>query len=149
MTSIFAYGTLMYPEVISIILGRPVASGGLCDAILGGYRRVAVPGRVYPTGIPSAAHQIQGKLIQNLTAAEVGLLDLYEESFYVRTPVFVLTDGGREEAFVYIDGRNPLPFAVQDWDQEVFEREYLQAFIRDLPGRWGTEITKHQIPNPK
>lgn len=137
-SGLFVYGSLMFPEVFSIVLGRTVQNEDLSDATLTGYRRIAVPGRTYPTGIVSSGSLIRGKLIRDLSDADLERLDAYEESFYVRKTVDVQTSKGMEEAFAYIDGRNPLPFECHDWNPETFEKTF-PAFISKLRAGWKRE----------
>ena len=139
MPSLFAYGSLMYPEVAGIILGRSVDSHHLVDAMVKNYRRIAIPGRPYPTGIAAPIHQIHGKLLLGLSKSDLKRLDAYEESFYIRKRVTVEIADGLRNAFLYVDSRNPLPFPIQEWDAEKFEREHLPAFVKSLGTRWKAE----------
>ena len=43
--TVFAYGTLIFPEVVEIVVGRRPPKW---DALLPGYRRARLDGRVYP-----------------------------------------------------------------------------------------------------
>ena len=139
MPFVFTYGSLMFPEVIEIILGRPIAPEELADAVLEGYRRVAIPDRPYPTGIPALGFHIEGKILGPITEQELEQLDAYEESFYIRIPVSVSTQKGQQTAFTYIDGIGELPFALHDWDPEMFQRKHLQAFLAKLRKGWSTQ----------
>lgn len=122
----------MYPEVIRIVLHRTIDDLEIRDAVLEGYRRVAVPARSYPTGIAALGSKIHGKLVSGLTEEDLRRLDAYEASFYVRTTVSVQTDRGMAKAFAYIDGRDPLPFPIREWDAETYEKEHLATFINTL-----------------
>lgn len=126
--SLFAYGSLMYPEIIRIALKRIIDDLEIRDAVLDGYRRVAIADKFYPTGIASPGSTIHGKLISGLSDDDLERLDRYEASFYVRKTVTVRTERGVEEVFAYIDGRNPLPFALKEWDQKMYEE---QVFSRE------------------
>ena len=79
MANLFTYGSLMFPEVLAIVLGRNFNNEDMIDAILQGYRRVAIPDRTYPTGIESPDSHINGKLIAGITEADLQRLDAYEE----------------------------------------------------------------------
>ena len=118
------------------ILGRPVAVEELRDAVLEGYRRVAVPDRPYPTGIPAPEFRIEGKLLGPITEPELQKLDAYEESFYIRIPVSVTTRDGIHRALTYIDSRSPLPFELQEWDPETFRKYHLKNFAKKLLAGW-------------
>lgn len=136
MPEVFTYGSLMYPEVVQTILGRSIAATELRDATLEGYRRVAIPDRPYPTGVPVPGFRIEGKLLGPITESELQKLDAYEESFYVRIAVSVTTHEGIREALTYIDGRSQLPFTLQNWDPEKFEKHHLETFIQKLKTCW-------------
>ena len=136
---VFTYGSLMFPEVIEIILDRHIASEELRNAVLEDHRRTAIPERPYPTGIRASGFCIEGKILGPITQKELECLDAYEESFYVRIPVSVRVDGKRQDALAYIDGRDPLPFAMSEWDPESFEREHLPSFLKKLRVGWSAE----------
>lgn len=134
--SLFAYGSLMYSDVIRIVLNRAIDDLEIRHAVLDGYRRVAVPGRPYPTGIPQPGSRIRGKIITGLSKKDLARLDAYEEAFYVRQTITVQTERGMEEALAYIDGRSPLPFAAEEWDAEFFIKEHLFEFVEKLKKEW-------------
>lgn len=136
MANLFAYGSLMYSDVIRIVLNRAIDDLEIRDAVLDGYRRIAVPERPYPTGIAQPGSQIRGKIITGLSGKDIQRLDAYEESFYVRQTVTVQTERGMAEAFVYIDSRSPLPFAAEEWDAKRFEKDHLAAFAEKLEQKW-------------
>jgi gamma-glutamylcyclotransferase (GGCT)/AIG2-like uncharacterized protein YtfP len=135
MNALFAYGSLMFPEVTSIVLGRNVNDDDFLDAMLRHYRRVAIPERSYPTCIKFAGSSVKGTVILNLSEDDLKKLDAYEESFYRRMEVNVETARGSISAYAYVDSRDPLPFELTEWDRETFARDFLSNFVQGLRSR--------------
>lgn len=71
MFKVFTYGSLMFPEVIEIVLGRKLLREELNDAVLEGFRRVAIPNRPYPTGLSAVGCRIEGKILGPITSQEL------------------------------------------------------------------------------
>src|SRR5882757_5454418 len=77
---LFAYGSLMFDEVLIALLGRiPTRT----PAIAAGWRVIALPERVYPGLIQASGDaDAPGVLIHGLTAAEWAVLDAFEDNAY-------------------------------------------------------------------
>jgi len=90
MSQVFVYGTLMWPSILSTVLGRvPKARA----AALEGVHRLKVKDQVYPAAVDfirgdtsSACAMIHG-LILEVHAEELVLLDDYEDDEYELKPV--------------------------------------------------------------
>src|SRR6266487_644351 len=76
--ALFVYGSLLFPEVMRVLLGRIPA--GL-PASVAGWRVAALPGRVYPALVPGET-VAKGQLISDLTPADWRLLDAFEDDVY-------------------------------------------------------------------
>lgn len=132
MHSVFVYGTLMFPNVISAVLGREVTAKELTNATLQNHRRIAVQNEAYPTAIAAMGYRIAGKLLQGVTETEMRLLDAYEGETYARVAVSVVTDTGDHDVFTYLDTHETVPSALRDWDPEHFENTQMQSYLREL-----------------
>src|ERR1700754_1708591 len=62
--NLFAYGTLMLPDVLEFILERSLPSE---PATLGGFSRYMVRDRVFPAVIPDGKHDVHGLVLFGLT----------------------------------------------------------------------------------
>lgn len=114
-TPIFVYGSLMYPSVLTALLGRcPPAQA----AVLTGFRRLRIRGEVYPALVqtdlqpatktqrsdaaapdaptpgpspgPGPGHKLSGLVrgvVLSVSPAELSALDAYEDEEYTRRPV--------------------------------------------------------------
>ncbi|MDT3438576.1 MULTISPECIES: gamma-glutamylcyclotransferase family protein [unclassified Pseudofrankia] len=89
--ALFAYGTLMFGDIVEALLGRRPA---FTAAVIAGWRAARLPGRVYPGLVPAAGRRASGLLLSGLCAAEWALLDDFEGDAYVLCPVETETLGG-------------------------------------------------------
>jgi gamma-glutamylcyclotransferase (GGCT)/AIG2-like uncharacterized protein YtfP len=118
--SLFAYGTLRFPDVLVALLGRvPDRS----PAIVPGRRVAALPGQVYPVLVPGES-AAGGVLITGLTAGEWRIIDAYEDDFYDLRPV-TLVDGRVGWAYLTDDRTVGLP---ADWSPGDFTTAHLAGF---------------------
>lgn len=124
------YGTLMYPEVLTALLGRvPDRSAGTAP----GHRAAALPGRPYPGLVPHQGGRATGLVLGGLTAAELRLLDAYENPRpapdYAREPLTL--DGGRRcVTYVWLG-----PVLPADWDAGAFAATTLDTYAAGC-ARW-------------
>mmetsp|Transcript_21917 Transcript_21917/g.47842 ORF Transcript_21917/g.47842 Transcript_21917/m.47842 type:complete len:145 (+) Transcript_21917:31-465(+) len=127
----FVYGTLMAPEVVKRLINRVPT---FKPATLKGFVRYKVKDQVYPAIVPSAESAVQGKVITNLSAEELKVLDAYEaDEYYRQTVKPVLEDGTEVTADVYIwkDKYRPL-LVLEDWDYDVWRADHLKDWVSEL-----------------
>ena len=93
--NLFAYGTLMDPEIMARVSGVESRSA---DAVLEGYVRKAVRGEVYPAITPQKGASVEGVLYFDLTPEVVERLDRFEGPLCRRTGVVAVIDGSNWEA---------------------------------------------------
>lgn len=118
---LFTYGTLLFPEVLEVLLGRvPDRS----PAVAPGWRVAALPGRVYPGLVPGVGHHAQGQVIRGLDPAETAVLRAYEGEDYLLTGI-VLADGSSCPAYVW---RRAVLAA--DWTTDRLTAGQLDDFLR-------------------
>lgn len=120
MEGLFVYGTLRFPEVLRVLLGRVPE---LRPATAAGWRVRALPGVVYPGLVADPDGVAEGLLMTGLTEDERRLLDAYEGDDYDPT-LITLDDGHRAWAYVWKASAEPY-----DWDVERFAREGLPSFV--------------------
>lgn len=101
MANAFVYGTLMAPEVLSLLIKRVPP---MKPAYIKGYKRYRVKGQVFPAIVRDTPEaQVAGQVLLGLNDKEFHILDVYEsEEYYKETVKSVLEDGTEVDAMVYI-----------------------------------------------
>jgi len=128
---LFTYGSLMFPQVWSRVMGGTHTSR---RATITGYSRRQLPGEVHPALVADPDASVTGVLYSGLTQPELDRLDRFEGEDYPRISVRAVPETGAEvEAFVYIYA-HPEKTSPDLWDPERFEREGLQHFLEHYAG---------------
>jgi gamma-glutamylcyclotransferase (GGCT)/AIG2-like uncharacterized protein YtfP len=130
--NIFAYGTLVLPEVMRHAAGRTFR----CErASLNGYARLRVRNESYPALLPFPDMHTDGVVYFDVDEESVRCLDRFEGSLYRREEVNVKTETGEwveaETYVVRIEERNRL--SAEPWDEDDFRKRHLHAFLREHP----------------
>ena len=126
----FAYGTLQFARVLERVVGRPLAA---IPARLEGYARFRVHGRTFPGLIAEDGALTRGMLYRAIDPSTFERLDRFEDEFYERRELTVVTDLGESiQAFVYVvpENRGAL-LSDEPWDEEQFLRAHLNTFLGD------------------
>jgi gamma-glutamylcyclotransferase (GGCT)/AIG2-like uncharacterized protein YtfP len=121
--NLFAYGTLMWPEVLEAVIGRPLSG---TPAVLRGFVRIRVKGELYPALLDSHCNDVvEGMLYRDLTEKEFRSLDRFEGGEYDRKEVCV----GAEQAHTYVLSHTWRHIAdPRPWRPEDMREEYITAF---------------------
>ncbi|SNQ50976.1 AIG2-like family protein [Frankia canadensis] len=160
-TPLFVYGTLMFSEVLAVMLGRVPA---MEPAAAPGWRAAELRDRIYPGLVPtpvdgppvdgppvdgppvdgppvggpagSVPPAAAGCLLLGLRAAERDVLDAFEGSAYEIGPL-VLADGRAALAYHWLDRA-----AVTDrtWDAGGFAERHLATYVRRCAA-WRSRMT--------
>ncbi len=127
-SNLFAYGTLLFPEVWQRIDAGEFPSE---PATLPGFAIYRVKDAVFP-GIIRAKpiDRVNGLLFQGLNEEALFELDAYESELYDRIPVIAATEHGAIDctAFVIPDARRAV-LSKQTWDAEWFEKHQLVKYL--------------------
>ncbi len=141
--NLFAYGTLMNPEVFRGVTGlRLVPTAEEADgltrlharrAILPGYRKVS-PDHSYLYAVPDPMGRIRGYVIGPMPGHVLTALRQYEGRNYARRTVTVHTRGGTERAVVFVGNLKQLEHTFgYDFDdrykQEILLDEKIEAAL--------------------
>lgn len=125
MTNVFAYGSLLFPEI----------ADGLCQcslttktATLNGFARFAVKGADYPAIIPNRGSKVKGKVLLNLDEEAINLLAFYEGDEYKIAPVKVETDSETINAIAFLWTAGNGCLENIDWDMAQFKSESLVLY---------------------
>ena len=125
---LFAYGSLMIPEVIQAVIGREVCGE---PATLAGYLRQGLLGFSYPGLVKCPDASVDGRLYRDLGATDLLRLDAFEDDFYERHMLTVTTrDGAIHQVGVYVLA--PESVGLLDgrpWCEETFRRRHLRGFL--------------------
>ncbi|KAK4169053.1 AIG2-like family-domain-containing protein [Cladorrhinum sp. PSN259] len=146
----FFYGTLMAPEVFYTVCYNskdvPKAIRDLhtfTPAILHGYCRRRVRFAVYPGMVEDSAHSVRGMYVTGLTAANIGHLDNFEGSEYVRrkAKVNLLTVVGNDKGDGNVEGEErEADTYVYLYKNQLEEKEWdFEEFVRDKMRHWTRE----------
>ncbi len=131
--NLFAYGSLMFPEVWNRVTGltTPGTPVRLTDHAARRLRDVNYPALIYAAG-----EETNGVLYADITPPVLAALDAFEGAFYERVMLGVLEEqGSATSAWVYraASPRHP-DILPERWEAPRFEREHLREFLRDDPG---------------
>ncbi len=130
---LFAYGTLIFPEVMEAVLNRrpPMRPAALED-----HAALQVRGAPYPGLAPRPGVRAAGILWEGLSEADLAALDAYEGDGFTRRAVEVVCRGTRRPALVYVPapGREP-ELTGAPWDPAGFRRSALAAWLRSVRER--------------
>lgn len=148
-TALFAYGTLQFAEVLSVLLDRVPAH---TPGAVAGWRAAALAGRVYP-GLVRADGEVTGMLITGLTVAELHLIDEYESGPYALERL-ILNDGREGCTYAWTDHAVVL---AHDWSAAEFADRHLARFAEkcrawrdgfEAAGQTGRAIARPHDPGP-
>ena len=130
---IFAYGTLMIPEVMYAVTTREFR---FKNAILRGYARFTVKGESYPGIIPVTDAVTEGIIYFDVDKLSLEWLDAFEGDLYQRTSIPAEMERGEilnAEAYVIKpEFRNHL--SSSEWNMKEFAQKHLKTFLETYSG---------------
>lgn len=126
--NLFAYGTLMWPDVLKAVMGRRLKGE---KAILHGYTRRRVKGQHYPVVFQALEESVEGIFYTGLTLDEFQCLDAFEGVQYERVEL----PFGDTIACVYVLSNDWKHIAESErWFPEMLKPEHLAAFSSEYKG---------------
>ena len=135
---LFFYGTLLDPDVQSLVLGRVLAPIDFPSAELRHFRRVYIAGRRYPMVLPHRGGTVAGAVAERLGREDLERLCRYEGDDYrlERHTVFVVAGGegsppGPVSAWLF-RGRPATRPSTRDWQLAPWQARYKAGYLRDL-----------------
>lgn len=134
MINVFAYGTLMAPDIMEIVSGRQLDS---LEAMAKGYQRYLVHNEKFPGMVEQPGAQVQGVLYLDVSEPVLMRLDLFEGELYDRQEIEVFShpQGQNVMAMTYLfkeEYSHLLSNSV--WDFEEFLSNGKQSFTRQSLG---------------
>jgi gamma-glutamylcyclotransferase (GGCT)/AIG2-like uncharacterized protein YtfP len=130
--NLFAYGTLMFPEVWEQVVGRPFAAE---RATISGFAVRRVVDDVYPVLIHADKNSgVDGLVFRNVDHATLARLDAYESDFYQRLEVTATLSNGEClacQAYV-LPERNRDAASAETWNADEFAVHSLAQYLQRL-----------------
>lgn len=135
----FFYGTLMDPEILSLVTGRRFRGHDLVPARLADWRRAAVRGAPYPAIVPAAGRVIDGVVIDGVDHRMARRLTTYEGPGY-RERVLEVDAGSDAVASRVFVPTQSMPVSRWDWSFDEWRKRHKRYYVRRLnrPG-WQAE----------
>ncbi len=133
MTHCFAYGTLMFEDIMREVSGCRLTG---ISGVLRGYVRRCVKGEQYPGLVADSDGRVRGVVYRNVPSAAWRRLDRFEGEMYTRELVRIeLADGATVLAGTYVvrrvfRGRLDL----SEWDAQGFLRNGKARFQANYSG---------------
>jgi len=131
----FFFGSLMDPDILSIVLGRRLAEHERVPAILHGYTRLVVKDESYPALRPEPGGKVHGLLVEHLDEDEGRRICFFEgEEFRLEEHEVELADGERRRAVAFILTED---YATehQHWDLGHWRAAYKSGFL-EMTEEW-------------
>ena len=131
-TTLFVYGTLMFPELRTALAGRDFESE---PALAQQYRRSMIFGEDnipyhYPALVPDETHEVQGLLLHDIDQESFSKLSFFEEEkvLYDLRPIQVTCRDTTisTHAFYWIQSRPEKLEGV--WDSEWFTKQHFTQY---------------------
>ena len=116
--------------MLSVLLQRVPT---IAHATLNGYQRHSLSGRNYPGIVECPGQRVEGRLLLDLSPAELDTLDAFEGPEYERRVVRIAAGGGggadEQDAAAYVFAADRRELGG-DWSYEAWREAHLQAFVR-------------------
>lgn len=122
----FFYGTLRDRDLLSLVLGRPVARDALKPATLRDWRRHPARGKTYPILVRERGASTDGDALDGISSAEQRRLAIYEGEGYRLTRVFVTIAGapGPLGTLLFVPSAKAPPALEGDWSLDAWRTQH-------------------------
>lgn len=126
---LFAYGTLLDPDVRSIVLGRPCPDGEGRPALLRGYVRVAVVGEAFPALAEDPAGAVEGRLFRLRDEVERRRVQFFEGHAQTLVESVVECSASGPVSALACLGSTGLVLGGEGWDFEAWGQSHKPAYL--------------------
>jgi gamma-glutamylcyclotransferase (GGCT)/AIG2-like uncharacterized protein YtfP len=132
--SFFVYGTLMYPEVLRLLLGKTFSS---VPAFCEGYKRYRIfdaekNPRLYPAIFPCEGSRAEGIVLFDVDENSVRIMEKYEDKEYEKTELTVQTKKGHLYVQTFVFQKKYKDMLIGEWDEEHFREHQLDGFLQTI-----------------
>lgn len=125
----FFFGSLLDPEVRTIVVGREPSESARRPGILHGYRRVRVADESYPALKPQPGGRVAGLVVDDLDEHESRRVCFFEGEEFIAWPRTIeQADGRHVEALVFLAGAN-LALIDSRWDFHAWRATCKARFL--------------------
>ena len=141
---LFFYGTLLDPDIQSLVLGR-VLDDDCAPAELRHFRRVYIAGRRYPMLLPHRGGNVTGAVAARLGREDMARLCRYEGEGYrlERHAVFMIGgagSAGAQAVSAWLFRSQPATrWSTRDWTLDLWQARDKAAYLRDVR-HWLTSL---------
>ncbi len=115
----FFFGLLSDPELLDLVLDRPLPGHPFPAARLDGHRLVRVRRETFPMLVPAPGRQVPGIMVDGLSDADVRRITFFESVEYEPRPLAVDFAGAQVEALAFATTARAVPdqepWTVEDW----------------------------------
>jgi gamma-glutamylcyclotransferase (GGCT)/AIG2-like uncharacterized protein YtfP len=128
MACVFTYGTLQIPRVVEAVTGRSFPA---TPAVLEGFACRRLKAHPFPGICPEPAAKTKGTVYFQVDEESLARLDEFEDYFYLRLALPVLTVDGRQIlAQIYVVSGSHLDLLDhRPWSLEEFRLRDLDSFL--------------------
>lgn len=128
--NLFVYGTLIFDEILSVLLKRKFVS---TPGLLENYKLKKFSDAEYPGIITEMNSFVSGKIIFDINAQDISILDSYEGVMYKRRILKVKTNTKEHDCQVYIvDHKYRDKLSEDPWCPLDFRNNSLNSYIKNL-----------------
>ncbi len=142
--NIFAYGTLMLPEIVEALTGKCFTPR---TAVLCGYSCYAFKDKCYPGIVEEKDGRVEGVFYHDIDERSLSIFDWFEDTLYERRLLTITVDGKNTQAFAYVvheKYRHELDTVF--WSPDTFIRDHAAGYVRKCLGyRKEWESNNHRI----
>ncbi|CAI9259212.1 unnamed protein product [Lactuca saligna] len=131
--NVFVYGSLLADDVVRVLLRRIPQNS---PAILHGYHRFSIKGRVYPAILPVENKKVTGRVLLGITLPELEILDKFEDFEYEKRVVDVSLKDTPDvlQAYTYVWAKSNDTNLYGEWDFEVWRESKMKDFVNMTMG---------------
>lgn len=132
---LFFYGTLLDPDIQSLVLGRVLDGRDCAPAELRHFRRVYIAGRRYPMLLPHRGGSVAGAVAARLGREDMARLCRYEgEGYRLERHSVIMVDGagGQAVSAWLFRSRPTTRWSTRDWQLDVWQARDKDAYLRDV-----------------
>ena len=128
--NLFAYGTLMFDEILSVIVKKNYLS---IPGLLENYTIRKFSGAEYPGIFYDKEGKVSGRIILDINGKDLSLLDDYEGPMYQRMQLRVSTCSNTYECQTYVvKDCYKHKLSVEKWCPVNFKKETLKDYLKNL-----------------
>jgi gamma-glutamylcyclotransferase (GGCT)/AIG2-like uncharacterized protein YtfP len=126
--NLFSYGSLQLPEVWETVVGLNAVTQ---LALLPDFRSGRIKDQTFPGIRPQRGASCRGTLFLDLPEMAWERLDRFEDDFYRRETVTVVTESGIQSAEAYVVKAECVHLLLdEEWNLDLFRHRDLRRFLR-------------------